>query len=397
MEKFHQQQMRRKAHDYYKAEQQLRYNLLTELLLGRFEEFADHLGIEILANAGSFFGPCPIHNGDRITALNIYRDGDVPGKWMCFTHKCEQYFKRTLLGFVRGVLSNKKLGWNTNNQKLYDWSETILYCCDFLGVAWSDIQVDSSEVARQKLIRDVNGWGSPVGAHGQACGQACNQENALCSKQYLNDSLVMPSQYFCERNFTENILKKFSVGDCVTPSRQLFGRAVVPVIRGNYVLGVSARSIYEECARCKLWHDGDCPPAHMAGNCTKWRHMPRGFHIGQHLYNAENALPFGKVLVVEGPGCVWRLAEAGINAVGTFGASLTDAQQILLEVAGCREIYCGFDNDEAGETGFEKMTKDMGKICRVRRLKPPAHDWGEMSAGEVRQIVSSMGFKEFKL
>lgn len=373
-----------------RAELQLRYNLLTELLLGRFEEFADHLGIEVLANSFSFFGPCPVHGGDRPSALNIYRGGDVPGKWMCFTHHCEGHFKKSLLGLVRGVLSAQRLGWNTGSgsQRVYGWQETVLYCCDFLGVAWDDLKIDSGEVARQRLLRDVGGWGA--GAADAA------PRNALCPRRRLEESLALPSPYFCGRGHPGEILKRFGVGDCLDPARPLFGRAVVPVFRGDLVVGVSARSTHDPCPDCGLWHPaGECPPDRLAGLHAKWRHLPRGFHIGHHLYGAESALPAGRVLVVEGPGCVWRLAEAGLAAVAAFGAALTDAQQILLEVAGCREIYCGFDDDEAGEAGFEKLVKDMGKICRVRRLRPPGHDWGEAPAAECRRAAGGTGIKEF--
>ena len=93
------------------------------------------------------------------------------------------------------------------------------------------------------------------------------------------------------------------------------------------------------------------------------------------------------MIVVEGPGCVWRLHEAGVQAAATFGSALGDQQQVLLELTGVREVLVGYDNDEAGESGFQSIQRQLGRICRVRRLNPPEHDFGESSVQSIRGVL----------
>jgi hypothetical protein len=64
----------------------------------------------------------------------------------------------------------------------------------------------------------------------------------------------------------------------------------------------------------------------------------------------------------------------GCMAASTSGAN-PNPTWLSFFIAGGFEIYCGFDNDEAGEQAADKM------IClypMVRRLKPIKHDWNEV-------------------
>lgn len=363
--------------------EQARYGLLTELLLSRFEEFADFLGIELLVNQHSFFGPCPIHGGDKATALNIYRGGDVPGKWACYTRGCERTFKKSLLGFVRGVLSAQRVGWVPGSERVYGWRETLDVCCEFLGVAWADLRVDANCVRHDRLNATVQSW----------CRHDCRLVRPVCSRESL--ASLAESRYFASRGFSPSVLRHFSVGDCLAPGRPMTNRAVVPIFWREEVVGLTGRSFYDCCPLCGRWHlPGDCP-SQKVGLHPKWLHWPPGLCTGHLLYNADAALPHDSVLLVEGPGCVWKLAEAGVLAVATFGANVSDAQQILLETAGCRVAYCGFDNDEAGEAGFRRAQEDMRRVCSVVRVCPPAHDWAESPLGEIRGAVGGLNLKEF--
>lgn len=357
--------------------EQARLTLLTELLLGRFEELCDQLGISFLSSPRSYSGCCPIHGGDNVNGLTIYREGDFPGKWICFTGKCEYVFKRTLVGFLRGVLSAQKLGWHPGSSNLYSFKDTIAYGCDFLGIKWSDVHVDNSQVQKRRVQNIVSGWG----------GQEKGDGGHLLSKEDFRSRLQFP-QYFIDRGYSKEVLDKFSVGLCMDPTKPLFERVVVPIFDNGMVAGMTARSIHEQCPKCSRWHSplSLCPvtPEQVRDTC-KWRNSPLHFHCGHYLYNLESVDKHKPVIVVEGPGCVWRLVEAGLgNVVATLGSKVTDPQQALLEMRGIREIWCAYDNDEAGALGFQQMQKSLGRVCRVKRLMPPAHDFGACSVSEIR-------------
>lgn len=366
--------------------QQARLSLLTELLLGRFEELQDCLGFELSADSRSYYGCCPIHGGDNTSGLTIYRDGDIPGKWMCFTQKCELVFRKTLLGFLRGVLSAQKCGWKQSGDKTYGFQDTINFACDFLGVRWRDVTVDMSQLSQKRLQGLVSGWGSP----------SLQSAADGWSRDELLNRLIFPAHFFLDRKYSPQTLERFDVGLCMDQSdKVLFERAVVPVYDGRCVVGVTARSTHPQCQKCQLWHSplSLCPSPDYARFYSKWRHSPQGFHIGHYLYNARDGLKDKKVIIVEGPGCVWRLVDSGCEAVvATFGSKLTDPQQTLLEVAGIREVYCGYDNDEAGERGFMEMQKSLGRVCRVKRLNPPAHDFGSCESSDLREFLVKVGF-----
>ena len=93
--------------------------IICDQLCDNIENLFDVLDIHDLKNNGKMIvGNCPIHNGDNITAFNLYPEGEsYRGNWKCRTHNCEKIFKASIIGFIRGVLSNKKYNWqNTANQ-----------------------------------------------------------------------------------------------------------------------------------------------------------------------------------------------------------------------------------------------------------------------------------------
>lgn len=366
---------------------QARFALLTELLLGRFEELCDSLGFSLFCSSRSYSGCCPIHGGDNSSGLTIYRDGDIPGKWICFTGKCEYVFQKTLLGFLRGVLSAQKTGWvpGAGNSAKYPFMDTVRYGCDFLGIKWADIKVDSSQVQRHRFQSIVSGWG------GLDRGDVTH---SLTREDFR--ARLLPPQYFIERGYSKEVLERFDVGLCMDPKKQLFERVIVPIFDNGRVVGMTARSVHEQCKKCGRWHSelSLCPATEEARRaCCKWRHSPLNFHSGHYLYNAKDGLKEPKkVIVVEGPGCLWRLVEAGAeNVVATFGSKLTDPQQAILEMRGVREVLCGYDKDEAGDLGFGQMQKSLGRVCRVRRLLPPAHDFGSCRTNQLREFLTGEG------
>jgi DNA primase len=89
--------------------------------------------------------------------------------------------------------------------------------------------------------------------------------------------------------------------------------------------------------------------------------------------------------LVEGPGDVWRLEEAGIqNSVAMFGVNLTDEQAILLECSGAMTVVLAEDNDAAGEIAINEL-KDQLRGYNLKVYKPSAKDVGEMTIADLRK------------
>lgn len=366
--------------------EQARFSLLTELLLGRFEEFCDELKVPIYRCGRIYFGPCPIHGGDNPGALNVYSEGEVPGKWCCYTRGCESVFKKTLPGWVRGVLSAQRLGWEPGcPDRVFPFPATLDYCCAFLGLRWRDLQVDSAEVAKERLARLVSSWGEV----------ALQSVHQGLSPHEIRQKLVIPSPYFLTRGYSAEVLSRFDVGDCLSEGKRFSGRAVVPVYQKDLAVGYTARSVHPECPSCQLHHPLNSPcPLSFSDKVkyAKWLHQIASAH---YLYNGDvlGKVRGGDLILVEGPGCLWRLVEAGLeNVCATFGAKLTDPQQVLIEGAGVRNVWVAYDADQAGERGFEEMQRRLGRLCKVRRLSSPRHDWGEVPVELVRESLVREGF-----
>lgn len=363
-------------------ESSARLGILQELLLDRFGEYLDHLGVSLKEDRLSWTGPCPIHGGRKPTALVLYKTEHAranPGKWMCFTRQCETTFRGTLLGFVRGVLS-AQAGWVPGGEPI-SFGEVKRHVCEFLRVDPGDIRVDPVRREKHRFSREADEW--------QAATPILRPIDL--TREQIRSKLQIPAEYFLRKQYLPGTLDLFDVGYCAIPDKDFSGRVVVPCYGAKgEVLGFTARATFPQCRECGSFHLGPCPPENDCWKFPKWLHST-GFQTRSCLYNWGAASRFllerGKLIVVEGPGCVWRLHEAGVQAAATFGSALGDQQQVLLELTGVREVLVGYDNDEAGESGFQSIQRQLGRICRVRRLNPPEHDFGESSVQSIRGVL----------
>lgn len=361
-----------------------RLQVLAELLLERFDDLQDALGISLQTSRRAFYGACPVHRGDNSQALTLYRGGDVPGKWLCFTRHCEETFHKTLLGFVRGVLSSQR-GWSPGEPPSVPFAEAVRFGWNFVGIAPQDIEIDMRALEREDFLRGL--WAPPV-VH-EVCGSL--------SRSQVRALLTFPAHFFLERGYSPETLDHFDVGLCTRPGRPFFGRAVVPVYQKGRAVGFTARSTFPRCLECSFYHQPGPCPGEVEGRrlWTKWRHS-EGFRRESVLYNWDVAGPLarssGKLLLVEGPGCLWRAVEAGCPATAAvFGSRLTEPQQVLVESTGLRDVYVAFDNDEAGDAGFRQVKEALRRVCRVHRLSPPANDLGASSIGTIQPLLKEAG------
>lgn len=100
----------------------------------------------------------------------------------------------------------------------------------------------------------------------------------------------------------------------------------------------------------------------------------QGFHKSDELYAqeiiwlhedaADQIRETGAIVLAEGPFDVAKAVEAGLrNVVGSFGASLSDAQaaslKVMADAHGAQRVRIVFDRDEAGQSGAEKAAQTL--------------------------------------
>lgn len=340
---------------------------LSDNLIERLEDLFEEFDVDLTKNGKKYFGGCPIHGGgDDKSPFNLFFEGEYyKGNWVCRSHHCEKTFKKSLIGFVRGLLSRQK-GWTTEGDKEVSFNDTVEWILKWLGQDFNNIKVDKDAVEKNKFINQSRAITKR------------KQEGLKIDPKIIRETLRCPSAYFVKRGYDKQILEKYYVGDCYTSGKEMYNRAVVPIFddSGKFVVGVTGRSLFEQCNKCKLWHnpDSNCPHTDLEKYLAiKWRHN-KDFQAENHLYNFWNAKQAieksHSICLVESPGNVWKLIENGIeNCVATFGSYLTDDQMNLLMSTGCLVLNLIYDNDEAGRLAVQNIKDKAGKMYNINHIK----------------------------
>lgn len=372
---------------------QARLLTLQGMLCQHLDELFSALGVRVSKGGKVWTGPCPVHCGDNPSGLNVYVKGeDVPGYWRCNTARCHETFRRTILGLVRGVLSRER-GWRSLRdrneraaQPVAGWKETVDWCCKLLGVDIGSIEVDEASLEKQRFAAEVARFTRLPPLPGQGA-----------SRHDVRRWLDIPAQYFLGRGFSREVLDRYDVGAYRPGGRPLSGRVAVPVYDRDYkaVVGFTGRSVHERCGACSRFHPAGvaCPSREDRegfARTAKWYN--HGLQKEDHLYNywfaREEVRGTRTAVLVEGPGCCWRLEEAGVhNSLALFGSELSDRQQVLLEMSGAMDVVVLTDADDAGEMARESLRRKLGRSFRLHFPKLPAKDVGEMTTGEVKEIL----------
>jgi 5S rRNA maturation endonuclease (ribonuclease M5) len=157
---------------------------------------------------------------------------------------------------------------------------------------------------------------------------------------------------------------------------------------------MTARTNWDKCPSCQYYHspEVECPTS-IANqiNACKWKNSP-GFEAANFLYNLwfarQHIIDTNTIIIVEGPGDVWRLEEAGIkNSVAIFGTELTTEQQILLESSWAMNIVVLTDNDIAGQEAAQGIKKKMSRTHRLYFPGLAADDVGELQVDQVTDYI----------
>lgn len=362
---------------------------LSSLIVQNMDMILLTLGVTMGGTPTMRIGCCPVHGGDRFNAFNIYESG----YWACRSRHCELHFKKTPLGMMRGILSHQKYGWSNIGDTEVTFGQTIRGVLDILGISWDEMEVDRDAVEKMQFVKQM-----------QIVKK--KEEEAVAKKVITRDkirrAIDIPAQYYLDRGYTPQILDKYDVGFCRDKTKEMRYRVVVPVYNedGNYV-GCCGRSIFPQCDKCHVYHhvNSDCPKKEFYPLYCKWKHS--GFKSHEHLYNYSNAKPFiqqtGAVILVESPGNVWRLEEAGIhNSVAIFGSCLSETQKTILDSSGALSIIVLGDNDDAGKGLFDTVKEKCQRTYRLYCVSlDKKNDVGDMSVDEVteeiRPLIEQLG------
>jgi hypothetical protein len=366
---------------------QNKIKIVCDKLCDRIKDVLDHFNLEYKTNPKFISMRCPIHDGDNSGAVNIYHTGEsYRGNWKCRTHNCEQIFKASIIGFIRGVISNQKYNWSTKGDKTCTFQEALDFATEFLDISLKDIKVNKEEKEKNLFIHNV-----------KLLKNQQHSDNILLTKDKIHKTLDIPSKYFMERQFpfSPEILTKYSVGDCKSINKSMSGRAVVPIfdIDHKYMIGCTGRSLFEKCSECKCFHDPAtfCPTDEFRWEHSKWKHSWQ-FKSELHLYNywfaKKHIIESGKVIIVESPGNVWRLEENGIhNSVAIFGTNFTDRQKTILDMSGAMTIITIMDNDIPGQQAAQVIRDKCSKTYNIKNIIVSKNDIAEMSSQEIEKEI----------
>lgn len=365
---------------------QIKLKAICDQVCDDIDNLLDSLNIEYKNNSKMIVMACPIHGGDNPSALNLYPEGQsYRGNWKCRTHNCEKVFKGSIIGFIRGVLSRYNHDWNEPGDKMSSFEDAVNYALAFIKKDLKDIKVSRTEREKKEFTNVVNYINK-------------DKEEIVISRvtrPQIIKSLKIPSEYYISRDYTPDILKKYDVGLCDNPDKEMYNRVVVPIYDNDYeyMIGCTGRSIYEKCDTCKAYHasSDNCPSPDNAWKYPKWKHNA-DFKSQNSLYNfwfaKEEILKTSTAIIVESPGNVWRLEENGIhNSVAMFGSSLSDRQKILLDSSGAMNLVLLTDNDEAGIKAAQQIKQKCQNTYRIFIPTISKNDIGDMTPIEIQTEI----------
>jgi 5S rRNA maturation endonuclease (ribonuclease M5) len=361
--------------------------LLCDATCDKIADLLDYFEIEYKHNNHSMVSMCcPIHNGDNPSAVNIYHEGDnYRGNWKCRTHGCDKIFRSSIIGFIRGILSNKKYGWINDGDQTATFAEAIEFATKFVGQSLNDYKVDNATKEKKQFAQII-----------EKVTQKPEKLNLQITRNQVKGILKIPAQYYIDRGYSTKILEKYDIGLCDRPNKEMSNRVVAPIYDDNreFVIGCTGRSIFPKCPKCSLYHNNieSCPQEYQ-WQYSKWKHSS-GLKTQNVLYNMwfakEHIKQTNTVIIVESPGNVWRLEENGIhNSVAIFGTTLSDRQKIILDSSGAMKLIIIMDNDDAG---IEATKKIIDKCNRTYQIHVPAiskNDIGEMNSDEINLEIKA--------
>lgn len=297
---------------------------------------------------GDFRSCCPVHMGDNSTAFSYNLQSK---RWRCFTHDCHEG-RDTIIGLVEAV---QNVGFPA----------AVKWLANLLGV-----EVSSEEISEDPLDKIISQERSL-----QRVSERYSSRDNFQKMRPIPIEKLPPTndRYFRKQGFAPETLRKFHVGFCDDATRPMYNRAFAPVldVEGKNVIGVTGRTVFEQCPLCRTYHADarGCPSdGSEAFDNSKWKHF--GFKSGTVLYNMCNARHSIQkkclAVITEGPKDVWWLDQHGIDyAVALLRKDVLDLQiKQLLENGATRVILC-LNNDDVSNASREKTIRTLNKYFKV--------------------------------
>lgn len=343
------------------------------------------LDINARVQGKKYAGTCPVHGGDNPTAFNFYPDGEVTrGNWICRTRRCHEKVGRNLAKLIQAVKSAQL-------KRKFSWNETVKWLCDFNSMKLKDVKMPTeAQRAKRRASQAIHKLN--IGPQ---------QKKSGWSRDWIRSKLEIPATYYQNRGYSASILDRYDVGYYAQQER-----VSVPVYDDTYsfCVGFTARSTNEECPKCGMYHKAGekCPNKHdplevMAA--SKWRNS-KDFEASNYLYNywfaKKHIEQCHTVVLVEGPGDVWRLEESGIRiGLAMFGVELKEQQRVILDSSGALSLIIMLDNDAAGRQAADELKKKLGRTYRLYFPKFSGHDVGDLNSDlvtkEVEPLIQKLG------
>lgn len=184
------------------------------------------------------------------------------------------------------------------------------------------------------------------------------------SESYLNlFDASGPGPYWLSR-YSEEVCKHFRLGQAPDGTY-----ATIPIRNvAGHLLGVVRRDL-----------TGKDP--------AKYRY-PTEVKMSDHIFNL-NEVTSDTIVLVEGATDAVAAAETGRNmAVGMYGSSCSYAQRDLIRKYYPGKIVVAFDQDEAGDKGYERVNRLLGADFPVVRLTWDTYkDISEMPLAERQELL----------
>lgn len=320
---------------------------------GRIQDLLKLFSINNFCNEYEIRACCPIHHGTNPVGWSWSFE---QRRWKCWTKECHQVYGSDIIGLVRGI-------------KKTVFPVSVLFLQKFLN------REPLRVVARQTNVKKI--------------------ETINHNKQALNKiipSIQLDDVFYCQRGISKEIISKYYIGICRDPNKKFYKRVYIPVLdeAGAYIVGYTARSLYEKCYKCEGFHDPNyfyCPK--NSRMFSKWRHS-KGFRKTYYLFNywfAKDLIRSTETAIIcEGPGDVLAFEQAGIhNSVGIFGKTLSEQQKSLLQRLKTKRLILCLDADEYGQQAQAKIKQDLSYFFDIHTVLPDNNDFGEMQSDKIRE------------
>ena len=287
-------------------------------------------------------GCCPVPHDEGRTPndnMQAFSWDFTRQMWQCFSNRCHDTHGSDVFALIRCV---KRIGFK----------EALQWILDVVEKDIDEVkELDSAEAQRLE--------------------QVIRRRSQLVRHKRMEDDLMRhltPSNYFKARGFSDETIKEFGCwGEWHRPKTYGENRAIVPIYdpMEGYLIAFTCRLLDDSLI--ETWRPKWCHALNFADIRKKSseRTDEERFHASSVLFNLHRAKEhMGEsktVIVVEGPGDVMRMWEAGLkNTVAVLGTGFSKHHRTLLHKVGCRRVVCVLDSDEAGQ----KARKTMEKMCK---------------------------------